>query len=79
MKDFTQHELENSRPSIDTLEAIEFCLNKLYEDNTKLTSDFIVHNLIFEELIGALLLARDELKDFLSYEGDDKDGEDDEE
>jgi hypothetical protein len=73
MKDFTQQELENSRPSIDTLEAIEFCLNKLYEDNTKLTSDYIVHNLIFEELIGALLLARDELKDFLSYENDDKD------
>ncbi|WP_309730029.1 hypothetical protein [Chamaesiphon sp. OTE_75_metabat_556] len=73
MKDFTQQELENSRPSIDTLEAIEFCLNKLYEDNTKLTSDYIVHNLIFEELIGALLLARDELKDFLSYEDDDKD------
>jgi hypothetical protein len=70
MKDFTQHELENSRPSIDTLEAIEFCLNKLYEDNTKLTSDYIVHNLLFEELIGALLLARDELKDFLSYEDD---------
>lgn len=62
------------------MEAIEFCLNKLDEDDTKLTSDCIVNNLIFEELIGALLLARDELKDFLSYEeDDDKDGDDDEE
>ena len=70
MKDFTQNELEKSRPSIDTLEAINFCLEKLYEDNTKNTSDYIVKNLTFEELLGALLLARDELKELSLHEED---------
>ena len=68
MKDLTQNELEENRPSITALEGINFCLKQLYEDNTRLISDYIVHNFTFEELIGALLLARDELQDFSLHE-----------
>jgi hypothetical protein len=59
MKDFDRNELEASRPSIDVIEGIEYCLNNLYQDNTKKCSDFVVNGLMFEELIGVLLLAKD--------------------
>jgi hypothetical protein len=62
MKDLSHDELEKSRPNITALEGINFCLEQLYKDDKKLISDYIVHNFTFEELIGALLLARDELQ-----------------
>ena len=62
MKDFTQSELEDGRPIIPVIEGIEFCLNQLYADKTHTITDDIVERFTFEELIGVLLLARDELK-----------------
>lgn len=59
MKDRTKKQLEASRPNVDTLDAITFCLDRLYADQNTKTSDEVVKGLIFEELLGALLAARD--------------------
>ena len=55
----TQKELEARRPSIDAAEAVEFCLSQLYRDKEHTLAEDVCHNLTYEELIGALLLARD--------------------
>jgi hypothetical protein len=39
--------------------AVNFCLAQLYADRMHRCGDEVVRNLTFEELIGALLLARD--------------------
>ena len=59
MKDYTQEALEDSRPSAHALEAIDHCLNQLYKDKVCTVTQLVVYGLTFEELIGALLLARD--------------------
>ena len=59
MKDFTKKELEEGRPNLSTEEAVVFAFDRLFEERTKNTSDEVVRGLTFEELIGALLLARD--------------------
>jgi len=61
MKLTTQNELERGRPEIGAGTAVEFCLHRLYEDRMHLCGDEVVRGLTFEELIGALLLARDGL------------------
>ena len=55
----TQKELESGRPSIDAAEAVSFCLTQLYRDREHTLDEEVCHNLTYEELIGALLLARD--------------------
>ena len=55
----TQQELESGRPSIDASEAVDFCLTQLYSDREHTLDDEVCHNLTYEELIGALLLALD--------------------
>jgi hypothetical protein len=62
MKDYDQKELESGRPNIELLEGLEYCLNALYRDNTKNFTDKIVDGLTYEELIGVLLLAKDNAK-----------------
>ena len=62
MKDFTQEELEASRPQGSALSLINFCLGQLYDDRTRKLTDGVAQNLSYEELIGALLEARDELE-----------------
>ena len=57
----TQNELEARRPSIDAAEAVDFCLTQLYCDNEHNLVEEVCRNLTYEELIGALLLARDAL------------------
>jgi hypothetical protein len=59
MKDFTKEILESSRPNESVETCLEHCLTSLYEDNTHYTDDSISPSLTYEELIGALLLARD--------------------
>lgn len=59
MKDFTKEELTASHPSKEPKDSIDFCLGRLYEDETKNVCDEIVKDLTFEELIGALLQAKD--------------------
>lgn len=61
MKDYTKEVLENKRPNKSAEDAIEFCLNQLYADKEHVIGGKIVAKLTFEELIGALLLARDEI------------------
>lgn len=59
MKDQTRDELERYRPHVAPVSAVNFCLAQLYNDRSRCCGDEIVQNLTYEELIGALLLARD--------------------
>jgi len=59
MKGRTKRELESDRPTIDTAEAVDFCLRQLYRDRLHRIDEEVVVGLTFEELIGALLLSRD--------------------
>lgn len=61
MKDYTQAELEESRPQKSAEDCIEHCLGRLYADRTRCLEEEIVHHLTFEEVIGALLRAKDEI------------------
>ena len=62
MKDYNEQQLESSRPSIDVLDGINYCLDAFFSDAEKMTDDFVANGLTFEEIIGVLLLARDEIK-----------------
>lgn len=65
MKDYTKEELsldERQRPDKEGIELLHFCLEMLYKDNTKNISNTIVNSLTYEELIGALLVAKEELE-----------------
>lgn len=62
MKDYTQVELEESRPLVSERQAVMFCLQQLYADREHTLSDYVVDSLTYEELIGTLLLVRDRLK-----------------
>jgi len=59
MRDVERKHLERSRPQVPALKSINHCLACLFEDEQHATSDKVVDNLSFEELIGTLLLARD--------------------
>lgn len=61
MKDIDKTVIESSRPNIDVLYGINYCLDALCNETTKSMDDFAVKNLKFEEIIGVLLLARDEI------------------
>ena len=61
MKGYTKKQLESTRPAIYADEAIGFCLKQLYADKKHSLSDEISDCLSYEELIGALLQASDEL------------------
>ena len=54
--------LELDLPSIDVLDGINYCPNALYSEAVKATNDFAVKGLKFEEIIGTLLFARDEIR-----------------
>lgn len=59
MKVHTRELLESGRPKQTPAETIGYCLERLFEDRDHLLSDEVVKGLQFEELIGALLQARD--------------------
>jgi hypothetical protein len=64
MKGIKKEQLEETRPQqIDAEEGLDFCLNALYADKKHTIEEYVVHNLTYEELIGALLLARDTVKE----------------
>jgi hypothetical protein len=63
MKDYSQSELESSRPFVGMTEAVEFCFECLVRDKKHYLSDEVVDELTFEGLVGALLLVRDHLKE----------------
>lgn len=64
--------LEDARsPScdaVDTRTAVEFCIQQLYADEVKSIEDEVAHNLTYGELIGALLGARDRLREDERYQ-----------
>ena len=62
MRNHSQETLESSRPKESALTTIEHCLRRLYADTKTDTSQLVVQGLTYEELIGALLLARDAIK-----------------
>lgn len=62
MKD-SRESLESSRPKKDVDDCVDFCLNRLFDDNVHSAEDEVVKGLTFEELIGALLLAKDSLEE----------------
>ncbi|MDM4014886.1 hypothetical protein [Roseiconus lacunae] len=60
MKDHTTASLESARPQIDTRQAVDFCLQQLYRCRRHKITDEAATRLTYEELLGALLLARDD-------------------
>jgi hypothetical protein len=61
MKDYTKKQYSESRPTLDAPDCINYCLHHLFADKKHVRGDEIVKNLTFEELIGALLSAKDVL------------------
>ncbi len=63
MLDVSQEELEASIPNIevDAESSVDFALKKLYEDKEHSIEDEVVNGLMFEELVGALLLAKEHI------------------
>ncbi len=59
MKDATQKNLETCRPNDPPLQGVEYCLGKLFADKQHRCLDEICTDLTYEEVIGALLQARD--------------------
>lgn len=55
----SRQEIEASRPTKSRQECIEFCLDCLINDDSFKLSKNVCADLTYEELIGALLLARD--------------------
>lgn len=66
MKDASRETFESARPAFTASHAVEFCLEKLYADPHKRTMDEVAQSLTYEELIGALLLARDAIAELES-------------
>ena len=63
MKGHGKKLLEVCKPSVSAETAIDHCLDQLYRDNEHAITDEVVDYLTYEELIGALLLARDRLEE----------------
>ena len=55
MKYLTKEDFEYSEPEEPLSVIIEFCLKKLYADETREACEEVVRGLTFEELIGALV------------------------
>lgn len=59
MKDCGRKSLEAGRPQVSALQAINHCLEALFLDKKRSIHEELVESLTYEELIGALLMARD--------------------
>jgi len=59
MKMYSKEQLEAARPDSTDRECVEYCLSNLYESDKLSVDDQITPGFTYEELIGALLLARD--------------------
>jgi len=72
MRTYTKEKLEASRPDEGDRHCVEYCLTRLYADKQHSVDDKIHAGFTFEELIGALLLARDALdeRDMLKKENE---------
>jgi hypothetical protein len=59
MRTYSKKQLEATRPNSTERECVEYCLTNLYASDTLGVDDQITPGFTYEELIGALLLARD--------------------
>lgn len=59
MKDFSERELREERPSREPRDTIAFCLECLFNDKKHNITDRVTDRLTYGELIGALLQAED--------------------
>ena len=62
MKDYAEATWREGRPDRTAKEAITFCLEQLFKDKQMSAGDTVAGVCTYEELIGTLLLAEDELK-----------------
>jgi hypothetical protein len=62
MNDYSKDQLEASRPAKSASACIDHCLSCLYADKNHCTTDLVAQELTYEEVIGALLLGRDAIK-----------------
>ena len=72
MKNCTKEMLESCRPDCNAIDYINFVLNNLYRDTKHELADRVCHNCTYEELIGTLLQARDELEEHGELEAYDE-------
>ena len=63
MNDVDRETIEAGRPAEDTLVCINACLDALYADTRRDSRDRFAQDMTYEELLGALLLARDEIEE----------------
>lgn len=63
MKDYSQSTLEGTRPAYSALHCIDHALSAIYRDKQHTIHDELVNGLCFEELIGTLLQAKNEITD----------------
>jgi hypothetical protein len=64
MKDITSKELKTGLPvkgPIEAADLIDYCFEYFSKDKTKKMDDYVIGGLTYEELICALLVARDNL------------------
>lgn len=59
MKNMLRETLEAYRPTETPMRCVTFCLEQLFKDTRHSTSDYVAGCCTYEELIGALLHARD--------------------
>jgi hypothetical protein len=59
MRDFTEAQIQKFRPNGTAIHAINFCLARLFADKNHHLAHSVVFGLTYEELLNALLLARD--------------------
>ncbi len=64
MKDLSREKSEHTNFMDDALESLEAVLEQLYEDESASTTDSVTKDLdlTFEELIGTLVAARNEIR-----------------
>jgi hypothetical protein len=66
-----EERFRRGRPSVEPAEAVKFCLDQLFAGcETWKQEDEVVYHLTFEELIGALLLAEDSIKELSRLRAD---------
>lgn len=61
MTDIDRRILEKYRPNESAIHCVNFVLEQLFKDKNHTLDDEVVKNCTYEELIGALLHARDNL------------------
>lgn len=66
-----EERFRRGRPSVEPVEAVRFCLDQLFAGcETWEQDDEVVYHLTFEELVGALLLAEDSIKELSHLRAD---------